>query len=59
MEEELSMKEQNYKKPVDREQLEKEYETLGIRDRFIFSKVMTDKNLCMNIPHLGFHQSAL
>ena len=43
------MSEQNDKKPVDREQLEKEYETLGIRDRFIFSKVMTDKNLCIQV----------
>ena len=43
------MKEQRNKKPVDRQQLEKEYETLGIRDRFIFSKVMTDKNLCIQV----------
>ena len=43
------MKEQRDKKPVDRQQLEKEYETLGIRDRFIFSKVMTDKNLCIQV----------
>ena len=43
------MNEQSDKKPVDREQLEKEYETLGIRDRFIFSKVMTDKNLCIQV----------
>ena len=43
------MKEQRDKKPVDRQQLEKKYETLGIRDRFIFSKVMTDKKLCIQV----------
>ena len=43
------MKEQRDKKSVDRERMEKEYETLGIRDRFIFSKVMTDKNLCIQV----------
>ena len=43
------MNEQRDKMPVDRQQMEKEYETLGIRDRFIFSKVMTDKNLCIQV----------
>lgn len=43
------MEQNNLKNSVVLEQLETEYEHLGIADDFIFGKVMQDKSLCVSL----------